>query len=253
MKHYWINIDRNTERYEFMTEQFNRLGLEHHRVSAYTPADFDSILEQKRPLTCKHPGCSNCEAEFACLCSHMKAIEEGMNSGDSHFVVLEDDTYLPFILDYDSLVKDIPEDAEILQMLISYGETVLNLYKYHMYTNQKYIKWQYLLPSAGFYIVSKQGAKKLVDMFRSKITGKYDFSSSPHQIVTDVLLYQTVNSYATTHPYAFPNIKMGSEIHTDHLEAHERAIKDIKSIVKMHNIKPFPFVLKTNDANDHIL
>jgi hypothetical protein len=46
---------------------------------------------------------------------------------------------------------------------------------------------------------------------------------------------------------------MGSEIHTDHLEAHERAIKDIKSIVKMHNIKPFPFVLKTNDANDHIL
>ncbi len=225
-----------------MSEQFTKQGLENYRVSAYTPADFDKILVQKRPLTCKYPGCVTCEFEFACLCSHLKAIEEGLKSGDPYFVILEDDVYLPFVIDYDALLGDMPPDTEILQLLVLYGETVKMLYNYHTHSKQRYIKWQYLLPSTGMYIISREGAQRLSDLLYDPVTEKYDFSQSPYQIVADVLLYMTVKTYATTHPYAFPNVEMGSEIHSDHLIAQAKAIRDIKMIMKQHYTNPFPFV-----------
>ena len=44
-------------------------------------------------------------------------------------------------------------------------------------------------------------------------------------------LYQSVNTYATTFPTAYPNINMGSEIHPDHLDEHNIAINDIKEVI----------------------
>lgn len=250
MKHFWINIDRNTKRQEFMSEQFAKHNLENYRVSAYTPADFDKILVQKRPLTCKYPGCVTCEYEFACLCSHLKAMEEGLKTSDPYFAILEDDIYMPFKIDYEALIQDMPPDTEILQMLILYGETVKILYNYQMRSKQHYIKWQYLLPSTGMYIISREGAQRLLDLFYNPTTKQYDFSESPYQIVADVLLYMTAKTYATTHPYAFPNIEMGSEIHSDHLVAQANAIKDIKMIMRQHYKTPFPFVLNAVSAEE---
>jgi GR25 family glycosyltransferase involved in LPS biosynthesis len=252
MKHYWINIDRNTKRQQFMSDQFAKLGLENYRVSAHTPADFDDILVQKRPLTCKYPGCVTCEFEFACLCSHLKAMQEGLKTGDEYFVILEDDVMLPFQIDYTGLIADMPKDTEILQMLILFGNSVMQLYNYHSHTKQRYIKWQYLLPSTGMYLISRQGAQKLVDMFYDAKTGRYDFSQSPHQIVADVLLYMTAKTYATTHPYAVPEIAMGSDIHSDHLIAHEKAINDIRKIMRQHFMIPFPFVTKVNIPREQL-
>jgi GR25 family glycosyltransferase involved in LPS biosynthesis len=243
MKYYWINIDKNEKRKNFMSEQFNRLSIPNKRISAITPNDFDEILEQKRPLTCKYPGCTTCEYEFACLCSHIKAMQEGLKTDDEYFVIMEDDISIPFIIDYNALIKDIPPDTEILQMLILYGQTVLHLYNYFKYIGQKYIQWQYLLPSTGMYMISRKAAQKFVDMFYKN--GKYDFSSSPYQIVADVLLYKTVTTYATTVPYCVPYIEMGSDIHSDHLKAHEVAIKDIKCVLEEHKNNSFPFVLET--------
>jgi GR25 family glycosyltransferase involved in LPS biosynthesis len=245
MKHYWINIDKNIKRYNFMTEQFTKLNLENHRVSAITPFDFDNVLEQKRPLTCKYPGCITCEYEFACLCSHIKAMKQALESEDEYFIIMEDDIQLSFLIDYQALVKDIPHDTEILQMMILFGNTAINLFKYFKYTNQKYIPWQYLLPSTGMYLISRKGAEKLVNMFYNPETQKYDFSSSEHQIVADVLLYKTAITYATTVPYCVPYIEMGSDIHPDHLIAHEVAIRDIKKTINEHETTPFPFVLNS--------
>jgi hypothetical protein len=80
------------------------------------------------------------------------------------------------------------------------------------------------------YIISRKGAEKLVNKFY--INGKYDFSSCEYQIVADVALYSTVNTYATTFPCSYPNIEMGSEIHPDHLDAHNSAIIVIKKVLK---------------------
>ena len=134
MKHYWINIDKCTERKDFMEKQFVDQGIENCRVSAFTPSDFPEYLNHEGPITCKYPGCTTCNYEFACLMSHIKAIQAGLESGDDYFIILEDDIYLPFVIDYESIIKDMPRDTEILQMLILYGATVKSLY--NVYRNQ---------------------------------------------------------------------------------------------------------------------
>ena len=196
-----------------------------------TPDDFDKVLANKRPLTCKHPGCVNCEYEFACISSHIKAMKEAItNTNDEWFVVMEDDMLLPYDIDYDTLIKDAPPDFEILQLCISYGNTVEFLYNNLLLNNKlHFIKWQYLLPCAGMYIVSRKGAEKLVNKFY--VNGKYDFSSCEFQIVADVALYSTANTYTATFPCSYPNIEMGSEIHPHHLDAHQSAIIVIKNVL----------------------
>lgn len=249
MKHYWININTSVNRKNFMEKQFNNLNIDNIRVPAIIPDDFDNLLVQKRPLTCKYPGCNTCEYEFACLCSHIKAMQEGLKYNDDYFIIMEDDIYMPFIIDYESLIKDAPNDADIIQLLILYGSTVSHLYDIYKNTNQKFIKWVYLLPSTGMYIISRKGAQFLVDKFYNKSLNKYDFSSSPHQIVADVLLYLTVPSYSTTVPFCYPYVKMGSEIHPDHIINHEKTIVDIKNVIK--NYDTFPYIKKFIKEDDY--
>jgi GR25 family glycosyltransferase involved in LPS biosynthesis len=231
MKHYWINVDKNEKRRKFMETQFKALGLTNQRVSAITPADFDFILAQQRPLSCKHPGCTSCEYEYACISSHIKALRACLKSPgepDEWFAIMEDDVYIPFKIDYPQLISTAPPDAELIQTLILYGPTVKHLYEFNK-KGLNFIKWQYLLPSTGMYLISRKGAEKLVSMYFKN--GKYDFSDSPYQIVADVTLYSSINSYAATFPYVYPYIEMGSEIHPDHLTAHSSAIKDIKEVI----------------------
>ena len=214
-----------------MENQFKEKNIDNVRVSAITPDDFDTVLANKRPLTCKHPGCVNCEYEFACISSHIKAMKEAItNTNNEWFVVMEDDMLLPYDIDYDTLIKDAPPDFEILQLCISYGNTVEFLYNNLLLNNKlHFIKWQYLLPCAGMYIVSRKGAEKLVNKFY--VNGKYDFSSCEFQIVADVALYSTANTYTATFPCSYPNIEMGSEIHPHHLDAHQSAIIVIKNVL----------------------
>jgi len=231
MIHYWINLDKSTNRRTFMENQFKEKNIDNVRISAITPEDFDEVLANKRPLTCKHQGCLNCEYEFACISSHIKAMKEGLsNTDDEWFIIMEDDMLLPYNIDYKSLIKDAPYDFEILQLCISYGNTVEVLYNNLLLNNKiNFIKWKYLLPCAGMYIISRKGAEKLVNKFY--VNEKYDFSSCEFQIVADVALYSTANTYAATFPCSYPNINMGSEIHPDHLEAHNSAIIVIKKVL----------------------
>jgi GR25 family glycosyltransferase involved in LPS biosynthesis len=250
MKYFWINIDKSTKRREFMENQFKKLGIENYRVSAITPYDFDELLVQKKPLSCNYPGCVTCDYEFACLCSHIKAMQEGLKTNDDYFVIIEDDMFLPFTIDYKKLISSIPDDTEILQMMILYGNTVLNLFNLFK-NNFNYIKWLYLLPSTGQYLISRKGAEKLVELFYNKEVNKYDFSKAQYQIVADVLLYSSVKTYATTYPYCYPYIPMGSEIHPEHLSAHEQAANDIKKIINsgIYN----PFIIKNFSEKDNII
>lgn len=246
MKHFWINVQKSEERRAFMQKQFNAIGLENYRVGAITPDDFDDCLVQQRPLSCKHSGCNSCEYEYACLCSHIKALRMCLDvANDDWFVILEDDVFLPFVIDYDKLIGSLPKDAELLQGLILYGATVKYLYDVKLKHNIKFVRWQYLLPSTGMYIISRKGAEKLVDMFYDKNVGKYDFSKSTCQNVADVLLYSSVNAYASCIPFAYPSIQMGSLIHEDHLNAHRLAIKDIKEVVyDIVEKKDFEYITK---------
>jgi GR25 family glycosyltransferase involved in LPS biosynthesis len=242
MKHYWINIDTSCDRRTFMEEQFKNNKLDNERISAITPHDFDEVLEDKRPLTCKHPGCVRCEYEFACISSHIKAMIEGLKDKNNEwFVVMEDDIVIPFNINYNKLISELPEDAQLVQLLILYGPTVKALYNLSVAHNIRFIKWQYLLPSTGMYIISREGAKILVGKYFKN--NKYNFTECPYQVVADVALYSSINSYATTFPFAYPNIDLVSEIHPEHYEAHKQTYLEIKDVVEIAvNNKNIPFI-----------
>ena len=242
MKHIWINIDKNENRKAFMYKQFNENNIENIRVSAITPLMFDKVLHNNhtRPLTCKYPGCITCDYEFACLCSHIKAMQECLKYDDEYFVIMEDDIFLPFLIDYNKLINATEKKFDILQLLILYNNTIDSLNNVFKEKNILFIKWQYLLPSTGMYIISRKSAEKLVTMYFNE--NKYDFSKFDGQIVADVLLYKSVNTICSTIPYCYPNIDMGSEIHPDHLIAHQKAVDSIKKVINEHN--KYPFVLK---------
>jgi GR25 family glycosyltransferase involved in LPS biosynthesis len=230
MKHYWINIDRSQDRREFMEEQFKNKSLDNVRVSAITPSDFDDVLEDKRPLTCKHPGCVRCEYEYACISSHIKAMIEGLkDTSNDWFVVMEDDIVIPFDINYDEMIRALPKEAQLVQLLILYGPTVKALYDLSISHNIRFIKWQYLLPSTGMYIISREGAEILVGKYFKN--NKYNFTACEYQVVADVALYSSINSFATTFPFAYPNIALVSEIHPEHYEAHKQTYLDIKDVV----------------------
>ena len=244
MKHYWINIDGSKDRRAFMEEQFKKNSLDNVRVSAITPCDFDEVLEDKRPLTCKHPGCVRCEYEYACISSHIKAMIEGLkDKNNDWFVVMEDDIVIPFDINYDELIRALPEEAQLVQLLILYGPTVKALYNLSITQNMSFIKWQYLLPSTGMYIISREGAEILVGKYFNLKNNKYDFTTCEYQVVADVALYSSITSYATTFPFAYPNIDLESEIHPEHYEAHKQTFLDIKEVIDFAVVKKtIPFL-----------
>jgi hypothetical protein len=228
-----------------MEEQFKKNSLDNQRVSAITPCDFDEVLEDKRPLTCKHPGCVRCEYEYACISSHIKAMIEGLkDDANDWFVVMEDDIMIPFDINYDELIRALPKETaspQLVQLLILYGPTVKALYNLSITQNMPFIKWQYLLPSTGMYIISREGAEILVGKYFKN--NKYDFTTCEYQVVADVALYSSITSYATTFPFAYPNIDLESEIHPEHYEAHKQTFLDIKEVIDfaVHN-KTIPFL-----------
>jgi GR25 family glycosyltransferase involved in LPS biosynthesis len=244
MKHYWINIDRSQDRRAFMEEQFKNNSLDNVRVSAITPQDFDEVLEDKRPLTCKHPGCVRCEYEYACISSHIKAMIEGLkDESNDWFVVMEDDIVIPFDIDYNKMIGELLKEAptaQLVQLLILYGQTVKALYNLSIAQNMPFIKWQYLLPSTGMYIISREGAEILVGKYFKN--NKYDFTTCEYQVVADVALYSSINSYATTFPFAYPNIDLVSEIHPEHYEAHKETYLDIREVIDVARQRSIPFI-----------
>jgi GR25 family glycosyltransferase involved in LPS biosynthesis len=160
-------------------------------------------------------------------------------SPDDVFVIMEDDIYLPCDIEYENIIKLAPSDFEIIQLLVLYDGTIINLYEYFKKTKNMFIKWKYLLPSTGIYIITRKCAEKMVNQFYNETTKMFDFSSSPHQIVADVLLYETAITYATTLPYAYPLQELGSEIHPDHLSSQQKASVAIKNV--LNDIQKLPF------------
>lgn len=244
MHYYWINVEAYHDRREFMERQFaEREITTHTRIDAITPATVDKIShDDDKPYVCdpsqKHfPNCKNCVYERSALCSHMKAIEAGYNSGDEWFMVLEDDTIMPYNIDFQRLQQYTPCNAECLQLFCSMPLTVHKLYK--MYSEQKmlWVRWRMIIPSASGYLMSRQGAKKAIDMF--KCGNQYRFKDSSSCRLADVMFYENLVTYTHTFPLFYPNIHLGSILHPEHLKSHEMGRDVIKAIIDKTEAHPF--------------
>jgi len=254
LKYYWINIEDSVKRKEFMENQLNNLGYENIRINAITPDDLPDILEDKPPYFCGNNccllnNCNDCKFEFACNCSHLKAIQEGFNNGDEYFIVCEDDIFIPFEIDFENLIKNLPQDFDIFQMMVLDEGANDFLYNHFIETNEISIKYNPYKSfySTGMYIITHNGASKMLDKLINKTSLKFDLTNFNFLKQADYLLYLCVNTYTSSFPLCIPNINLLSEIHPQHFILHKNAI--IKILDIMNNVNKYPFIKKIVNNN----
>jgi len=254
LKYYWINIESSVKRKEFMENQFKNLGFDNERIEAITPDNFQEVLEDEPPYFCGNNccllnNCNDCKFEYACSCSHLKAIQEGIKNGDEYFVICEDDIFIPFDINYEELIKKLPEDFDIFQMMVLDEASNEFLYNHFLNTNEIYMKFNPFLHfySTGMYLISRNGALKMIEkMVNTSL--KFDFRNIPTLKQADFLLYLNVITYTTTFPLCIPNINLISEIHPQHFILHKKAI--LKMLDIMNNNDKYPFIHKINKKID---
>ena len=252
LKYYWINIDRCKERREYMEQQFNENNVTNLRINASTPDSLNVDINDKPPYYCGNPfclhnKCKDCIFEYSCVTSHLRAIKQGyeeLTNDDEHFIVCEDDTCMPFKVDFKLLIENLPKDFEIFQMMACDKNASEMLYNNHYKNKEYYVKYDRKKEfwSTGMYLITKQGAKKLIDMFYDTNTNKFDLGRVNVIKQADILLYTCCTTYTTTMPLCIPNLKFISEIHPYHEGVHKQSTIKMCEIIK-EGLIDYPYLL----------
>jgi GR25 family glycosyltransferase involved in LPS biosynthesis len=235
MKHYWININRCIDRKEFMENQFKQKNIDNFRISAETPEtiiDYN-IIRNEDSINTTTP------EEISCILSHLKAIEQGYNDGDPYFCILEDD--LDFAnIDFNKILHYVEEaqnktneKVEILQLYTSGHPVVIQLYNEHFLKDEVIIKRAESYPGAVYYLLSREGARKILDKYLLS-KNNYDISYSSWT-AADNIIYAAVNSFVLTYPVVVTDIAYGSTLHPEHLPNHEYCNNIIRHIWNVNN------------------
>ena len=244
LKHYWINLDRCADRMNYMEAQFHKKHIENYRISAETPETIKgyTIIRHQETLSTTTP------EEVSCILSHLKAIQRGYDDGDDYFCVLEDD--IEFInIDFSKILKYIEdahnkdkdkENIEVLQLYTSSHPVVIQLYNENFLKDgaggtEIIVKRHEAYPGAVYYLVSREGARKILDKYVMAATpNTYDLSHS-NWTAADNLIYAAANSFVITYPVAITDITLGSTIHPEHLPNHEYCNNIIRHIWNVNN------------------
>jgi GR25 family glycosyltransferase involved in LPS biosynthesis len=234
MKHYWINIDSCIDRKEFMEQQFAQHGIQHERISAETPDTMKSYS------IIRHVECKSTPAEICCILSHLKALQKGYDDGEEFFCVAEDDVNIPK-LDFDKIkqyIKDAEErdntNVEMLQLFTSGYPYIIDMLNQYATNHQYVVRREQCCPATVYYMATRTGAKKLLDMFKIG-KDKYDLSYSAWT-AADNILYKPINTYIVSYPLTTTNIDYGSIIHMEHIGNHQSANLLINHIHRANNL-----------------
>jgi len=251
IEYFWINLDKAIDRRNFMEAQFKERGIINHRISAFSPNDLKNVLIDEPPyncgyLECIQNGCKNCPIEYAVLCSHMKAIKTGYDSGAEYFIVCEDDIGFPFEIDFEKMITPLQNDIDIIQMMVITEGHTHNFYNHYYKNNIYFIRYNPITPSAAFYLISRNGAKKLLDNYYDCILNKFTFKNSNFLKLADVLIFQSVVTIVHTMPLVIPNINFESQIHQNYYDTIIKpAYFKIIEVIKDDNGKN-PFIKSLN-------
>ena len=234
MKYFWININSCIKRRIFMEKQF--INIDNERIIAKTPQtiNFDNII--------KNVDSTNTGNEYGCILSHIYAIKKGYEEGHKYFFVVEDDMHI--IKFNDNKLLSIINDYEIrhnckiemLQIFTNGHPLIIEMYNKNFINENELIrKRDQDYPGTGCYLISHEGAKKLLDKFVINFEEeKFDLSYS-FWCCADNILYKSINSYILTYPVMISTIEFGSEIHNNHVMNHKIANDFIQTIHNKNN------------------
>ena len=170
------------------------------------------------------------------------AIKSGYDDGNDFFCVTEDDIVINKV-DFNKICKYIEiqdkinnDKIEILQLHTSSHPCVIKLFNDYFLDNRLIIKSDNTYPSACYYLITRDGAKKILDKYVAVIDNIIHINLSHKEwCVADNILYLTANTYILTYPIITTNIKCGSSIHPEHLINHENCNIVIREIWEKSN------------------
>lgn len=183
----YINMASHQKRREHMESSFQKYEITNYQ-------HFDAIT----PSRSLHPNLN--KAEFGCMLSHLTIISDFYkNSPDDMLIVMEDDPDISSIDNWDFSWREFIEampDFEILQLLRNHpGEQ-----------NAKLEKWKTAYRSTAAYVITKDYAKKINEMFSSSrdlsifpniyLDAEFIGGGEPGP-VADHALYKNFNTWST--------------------------------------------------------
>ena len=210
---YYLNLDDQPERKEYMEDQFKYWGVENYtRISAYDGRDDDlsDIISGKYPDTMS-------SGEIGCVTSHLKAMRHWLDNSDSKYaIMMEDDCSLDLVQFWNFTWRDfyshIPFDWDVVQIaIICTGDIHVKLHK--RFVNDF---------STACYLINRPHAEKLLRFHsRREMLGekrlkyKLDNGCKPRAVADD-LIYNAGNTYAI--PLLVYRHELGSTIHPEHID-----------------------------------
>jgi hypothetical protein len=202
---YWLNLDADTERREYMENQFKYWEIENHtRISGYDGREDDVSCYLKGKI----PDNVN-QSELGCCMSHLKAIKYFYEETDDEYcMILEDDAVLDIAKYWNFTWQDffslLPYDWDCVQL------TTITTGDIHVKLHLKFINDF----SAAAYLISRHHASKIV---RHHIRGnkyKLDQGVKPRAVSEDTIL-ETGKTYSI--PLFLYNLGFNSTIHPEHI------------------------------------
>ena len=204
---YYLNLDGQPERREYMENQFDYWGVENYtRISAYDGRDDDlsDILVGKYPA-------NMLSGEVGCTTSHLKALKYYLETSDSPYaIIMEDDCSLDLVkywnFTWSDFYTNFPYDWDVVQIaIICTGDIHVRLHK--RFVNNF---------STACYVISRHHAEKLVRLHCRGEKYKLDQGVKPRPVADD-LIYNSGNTFSI--PLLLYYTELGSSIHPEHVDA----------------------------------
>lgn len=216
----YINLDKAVERRKYITNLFKEYNINNIRIKAV-----DTYHKNYYPYMDVNKFTIY---EYACLMSHLKAIEFFYNELDENeCIICEDDICFDLLKYYsksfNEYINECPYDYDIINLFNGIGDTL------------KCVKFKHKSHWATHaYLITKKGAKKILDRI-PKRDNKYDFTNID-DIPADFLLY-----FICDKVYIKSLITMrsnnNSQLHPDHIEIFQEPKRKLN--VKLWKIDKF--------------
>ena len=208
---YYLNLDEQPERKEYMEDQFQYWGIQNYtRISAYDGRDgrdLGNILKGRYPDNMS-------SGEVGCTTSHLKALVEFLKTDDSCAIIMEDDCDISTVSHWGFSWKDfyakVPYDYDVIQLAIINTATI------HVKMHRRFVNDF----STACYMITRRHAQKLIDLHVRGDKYKIDNGVKPRAVADD-LIYNSGNTFAI--PLFLYKLELGSSIHNEHIDTFHKS------------------------------
>jgi glycosyl transferase family 25 len=189
MKILVINLDRAPQRLQRMASLFAELGLDFTRVPAVDGRD---LADRQGSGSRKGMYYDLGSGEIGCFLSHIKCWDAALQQDTEYSVIFEDDVH--FGSGARALLVDpgwIPADADVVKLETTMVRTLMDRNSVASAGDRSVRRLRDTHPGTGAYIVSRKGARKLLELSTDFADPVDQFMFNPVSVAWDALtIYQ---------------------------------------------------------------